>query len=338
MIVHVVGMGLAGSWMAWELLQRGIQPTITSRITPHTSSMIAAGLINPVTGIPPKENWNGVEILKHAHSAYLHIERALNLKVWHNHIIRRVFAHEKDASDWNSAADKGLSTSWKSIAVGDRDGIHFPFGGVEYEGATIDTQTLLHAVAQHTSEIVATKGDLDQHTLQAPSLTIWCEGWEASQNELWKWLPFEPVKGEILDALIPAPILHAIHIGSCWIIPIAIDAETGMQRIRIGSTYDWDDLTHTPTEAAKSKLLARATQILERPIEVIGHQAAVRPAARSKRPYLGRHPKHSEHAILNGLGAKGSLWAPWAASKLAAHLFDGQELDPEVDICRWWVE
>jgi len=329
-------MGLAGSWMTWELLQRGIQPTIASNLTPHTSSLIAAGVINPVTGIPPKENWNGAEILHFTHNAYMQLEHKLDVTVWQDHIMRRVFGREKDIEDWNVASDRGLQTTWKPIEPGIVDGIRFPFGGVEYAGASVNTRLLLQSISNHAQSHRPETHPPNKQ--QAPSLTIWCEGWQASKNELWSWLPFEPVKGEILDALILPPILNAIHIGSCWIVPIAFDEASGKQRIRIGSTYDWDDLTPTPTENAKSKLIARATEILDRTIEVVDHRAAVRPAARSKRPYLGRHPKHSEHVILNGLGAKGTLWAPWAAGHLAAHLFDGEKLDPEVDIRRWWIE
>ena len=70
-------------------------------------------------------------------------------------------------------------------------------------------------------------------------------------------------------------------------------------------------------------------------VELIDHTAGVRPASRDRRPIIGTVKDHSRLAVLNGLGARGVLLAPWSAQHLIAHLFDGAALDPEVDAKRF---
>jgi len=46
----IVGQGLAGSLLAWELIQRGCSVLVVDK-GEENASQVAAGLINPVTGI-----------------------------------------------------------------------------------------------------------------------------------------------------------------------------------------------------------------------------------------------------------------------------------------------
>ena len=46
----IVGQGLAGSILAWKLVQAGCRIRVMDNDHHQSSSMVAAGLINPVTG------------------------------------------------------------------------------------------------------------------------------------------------------------------------------------------------------------------------------------------------------------------------------------------------
>jgi len=46
----IVGQGLAGSLLAWSLIQRGQSILIVDNDHHHAASIAAAGIINPVTG------------------------------------------------------------------------------------------------------------------------------------------------------------------------------------------------------------------------------------------------------------------------------------------------
>ncbi len=72
---------------------------------------------------------------------------------------------------------------------------------------------------------------------------------------------------------------------------------------------------------------------LPTPTRVVGQRAAVRPIHINQYPVVGVHPVHRQLAVINGLGSKGAVQAPWLAAHLIAHLMDAQELDPQVDLC-----
>ena len=330
MKVLVLGRGLAGSWVARELHSRGIEVSVYDPNTTSNASRVAAGLINPTTGSRPKSTWRSEILLPFAEEAYRSLESSTGKQLWYPRTIRRVFLTEKDHSLWHHAVERGVGVEWLPLTTPAIDGIALPFGGVEYAGATVDTNATIDAIGEQLERdrrMLPEEPDVSDY-----DRVIWCTGWTASQHELWSWLPFQPVKGEIIDAEIEGLQLQSVYIRGIWIIP------AGTGRVRIGSTHDWDDMTSQPTDHARKTLVEKTEVILGRVVTVTGQRAAVRPAARSKRPYIGVHPTHPQHAIVNGLGAKGSLWAPWAARQLADHLLDGKPLDEEVDIQRWWKD
>lgn len=332
MNILILGRGLAGSWLAHTFRQRGIHVRVYDPSPRANASRVAAGLINPTTGTRPKSTWRSEILLPGAHAAYAAFETEYGVSVWTPRRIRRIFLTEKDRDYWQAAVHKGIGVDWKGCDPGTVNHLALPYGGAEYDGATVDTNAVIDAVGARLEGEGAILNHEPHH--DDYDVVVWATGWQASQHALWQWLPFQPVKGEILDGVIHGPPIDAVLIRGVWIVPGRVD-EQG-QHVRIGATHDWDDLTDQPTPKAREELLDKAQLLLGRPVLVTGQRAAVRPAMQSKRPVLGRHPEFPRYAIVNGLGAKGSLWAPWAASVLADHLLDGAEIDDEVSILRWW--
>lgn len=54
----IVGQGIAGSVLAWTLLQRGAKVQLADPKLRSSSSRVAAGIINPVTGKRFVKSWN----------------------------------------------------------------------------------------------------------------------------------------------------------------------------------------------------------------------------------------------------------------------------------------
>ena len=50
MNILIIGQGIAGSCLAWELKRRGSEFTVADRPVAETASRVAAGLVNPLTG------------------------------------------------------------------------------------------------------------------------------------------------------------------------------------------------------------------------------------------------------------------------------------------------
>ena len=99
---------------------------------------------------------------------------------------------------------------------------------------------------------------------------------------------------------------------------------------KAGANYDWDRLDSEPTKEGKDEILAKLKTWIDLPIEVIGHEAGVRPIIRNSQPVIGIHEEHSEVGFFNGLGSKGSLMAPAVADHFADFLCGRCELDDEL--------
>ncbi len=322
--VHIVGMGLAGALSAWEFIKRGVHVTARDDSDGDTSSMVAAGMITPITGQRLKPTWRGEELMNHARRTYGEIEQSFGIKLQRNWTLRRVF---RDASmqEWfRKRFDSGEFDAYnvEEIPSGINDGVRYPFGGMTHGNVvTIDIPLLLRTMraAVEFSPVVSSS-----------SAIIDCTGYRALGDPLWSWLPIEPSKGEILDVRIPGLELNEILTNGTWILP------TGGDCYRVGATHDWDDHDPAPTVLAREELLSAVRRMIDREVIVDGHRAAIRPSTQFKRPLVGAHPSAPGRYTLNGLGTKGALQGPWAAAQLAACVLDGSIPDEEIHIQRWW--
>ena len=103
---------------------------------------------------------------------------------------------------------------------------------------------------------------------------------------------------------------------------------------RAGSTYAWDHFDDPPTEAGRDTILGMLAEFVEARFEVVDQKAGVRPIVKDYRPVLGTSAQSPRAGILNGLGSKGVLAAPWLAGRLLDHLESGADLG-EMDVRRW---
>ena len=158
---------------------------------------------------------------------------------------------------------------------------------------------------------------------------VFCEGFGMRGNPFFNYLPLQGTKGELLT--INAPELREDRIVKSGVFFIPL----GHDRYRVGATYAWNDYTQEPTSAAREQLLGQLRKFVRCDFEVEGQVAGIRPTVPDRRPLLGRHPERPQLFALNGLGSRGVLIAPYAASRLVAHMEGGQPLPPEMDIARY---
>ncbi len=70
----LVGQGLAGSVLAYKLRKKGYSVHIIDKFNPNSSSQVAAGLVNPVTGRRIVKSWMADLALPFAFSFYKEVE------------------------------------------------------------------------------------------------------------------------------------------------------------------------------------------------------------------------------------------------------------------------
>lgn len=346
MTFTIVGQGLAGTWVALELQRAGHHVRIVDPQNEQTSSRVAAGIVNPLTGQRVKPTWRGDTLIPQARAAFREFE------VWRDIELRHAFRNETTMHWFEKRIASGeLSTMRLTrIDTGEFEGIRYPYGGcIVHDAALVDVPTFLDkgraALLRNGAEVINGTAEMNNvdalpwQRAQLSDIIVWCIGVDALQHPLWSWLTLEPSKGEVLEVvMLPAradiettqmdymlPMDYILNSGT-WIAPL----ENG--HYLVGATHDWDDHEATPTDEARRTLIEDAQRMTDRTFDIVDHRVAIRPSTLRKRPLIGRHPLDSRHAILTGLGTKGCLLAPWAAKQLVDHLLHGAPLDAEVDI------
>ncbi len=86
----IVGQGIAGSLLAWELLERGLRVVIFDDGYKSSSSKVAAGLMNPITGMRLVKSWEVNKFLGLAKSYYINLDERLNFNFFKEREILRI--------------------------------------------------------------------------------------------------------------------------------------------------------------------------------------------------------------------------------------------------------
>lgn len=330
----VVGQGLAGTAVAWQLRRRGRRFLVLDRGDSHAASRVAAGLITPYTGRRVARTWNLDHCFNIAVGFYRSSQAETGAPFFHHAPALRLFADDAEREVARGKIDptrfdRGINPAWFAA----------PHGGFDLTpAARLDAPRFLDAYRTLFQEHHAYRVfDLDPAAdvkptaagVRLPQLgvtagcVIFCEGAAGVRNPWFPTVPYNPAKGEVLTVRVPGlGETRPVHRG-VWLAPQGGDV------FLVGSTYDRHDLTPTPTAAGRAAIEARLRAFLQLPFEVLDHRAAVRPVLTTTKPMLGVHPRH-RLAVLTGLGSKGALYAPTYGAMLVDHLTDGRPIDTEV--------
>ena len=342
----IVGQGLAGSLLAWELMQRGERVLVIDDEHASASSVAAAGLINPVTGQRMVKTVRVDELLPAAQRCYRQLERTLERTLLVEKTMWRLLRSENEHQVWKKRrqdpAYNGYLGEWLEAATLQPPFIAPQGGFAQHHTGYLDTHALLEGIREY---LVGTGRYRAQHLAYdalVPEGTgiafegttckraIFCEGYKAIHNPWFNWLPFTPAKGEILSLRFAQRLPDVMVNAGRWLMP------RGNGEYRFGATYEHGRLDEVPTAAARETLLKALSGILLDPglCELIGQQAGVRPATTDRQPFIGFHPKYPQFGIFNGFGSKGSLLIPWHAGRFADALSGVRDLPASCDISR----
>lgn len=338
----IVGSGLAGIAFSEIALQNNKTILVVNNQS-QNSSRIAGGLYNPVILKRFSEVWQAEEQLELLYSFYANLEKKLQIKLDYKLPLLRKFYSVEDQNNWFTASDKPnlskfLSTNlitkkWNSISS------PFNFGEVLYSGY-VDTNLLVDSYKQFLinqnayledtfdySGLVIEKEFISYQNIKAKHI-VFAEGFGMLLNPFFNKLPLDGTKGELLLIKALNLNLDVIMKSSIFVLPIGNDL------YKVGATYNWEDKTNIPTEAAKKELIDNLKELITCDFEVIEHYAGVRPTVKDRRPLVGTHPVHKNLHVLNGLGTRGVMLAPAMAKNLYNHIENQIPLDKNIDILR----
>lgn len=343
----IIGQGLAGSALAWHLLQRGERVCVLDDGHHSSSSRIAAGLINPLAGMrfnrrPQVDQW-----LDSAQRWYTHLATQFGLTFYHPLPMLRLFRSREqrrfyDRRRADPASHRLLDGLFEAAHC--PEAVFAPHGGFrQSHTGYVDLPLLLTTLAnwlrdEHAAlreccvdprQIRLSDDAVSVEAVRARRL-VFCDGVRMRGNPWFDWLPMTPDKGEILDlrdaGWRPGHIINGAH----WLIPLHDGG------LRFGATHEHTRLDQAPSADARAELLAgyRNLRGAHDAPTITAHRAGIRPATQDRNPLLGRHPEHGRLWVFNGFGARGALAIPWYAERMAAHLLHGDPLPDEADIGR----
>jgi len=338
----IIGQGLAGSLLAWELIQRQ-QKVIVIDNNQVNASSVAAGLINPVTGMRFVKSTDVDQLLPTAIDFYQRLAQYFKQTFYVEKPMLRLIRNIKELSACEKRfKDKAYNPYLENIIPLHPD-INSSLGLLKQnKTAYLLTVPLLAALKDYFISLdiyINTHFQYDSIKLSPvlqwkkfqPKGIIFCEGHFATKNPWFSSLPFQLVKGEIITATAKEKIQPSILNYGNWFIPLN-------ERIfRTGATFDRDNINIHVTLSAKKQLLDSLKQVYPRLQidQIINQQAGIRPTTLDKMPFVGQHPKHPELTIFNGFGSKGSLQIPWHCQRFADNLLIKKPLHSSSDIQRY---
>ncbi|MES2703907.1 MAG: FAD-binding oxidoreductase [Bacteroidota bacterium] len=339
----IVGQGIAGTVLAWQLRSAGKRVIVVDAVRPHTASRVSAGIINPYTGKRMVKVAGYESLVAEALGCYRQMERKLQvgfveeisiLQFHHTPEARQVFIEREHA------ADELLHSVPDTI---DLDKLFKPVFGIGEIGPCyqVAVPLLLNKARAHFEDSGILMKEqfgwglctINDSGVEYKGITaekvICCEGIAVGSNPYFSKLPFTDNIGEVIIADIPGLPREHIYKHQYFILPWS----EGL--FWIGATNHWKYDGIRPTALFRREVEAMLDQWLKRPYRVVEHIASSRPTTLDRQPFAGFHPQYPAVGIFNGMGTKGCLLAPWLARCYAETLCAGAPLPKETDINRF---
>ncbi|WP_369997633.1 NAD(P)/FAD-dependent oxidoreductase [Winogradskyella sp.] len=339
----IVGCGLA-SIAFCEQLRANNKSFNVFNDESQQSSIVASGLYNPVILKRFSEVWKAREQLEVALPLYKKIESDLNIKIDYKLQLLRRFASIEEQNLWFNASDKPQLEPYLStnLLKNTNSAIDAPFGfGEVLHAGRINTNVLIDSykdLLKENHQLQETKFSHHQLEVKSDFLKyknlkanhiVFAEGFGLKQNPYFNYLPLNGTKGEVMTIKAPELKIDYGLKSSVFVIPLGGDLYT------VGATYNWTDKSNLPTEEGKQELIAKLKVFLKCDFEVVNHVAGIRPTVKDRRPLVGKHPENHNLYILNGLGTRGVMIAPYAAKELYDFIENNKPLNAEINIDRF---
>lgn len=327
----IVGQGLAGTVLSHLLIEKGLSVKVIEQFKANSATRIAAGVFNPVTYRKLKMAEFADFLIPEMFDYYPKMEEKLGVNLFRPTSFLKILTDVEELNNWQVQSVDCNNKAFMSQDVfpdNFENTIKNPFGaGQVMQSGVVKLSMMLDLWKEYlqdnelfvdelfdygklkTNFELVTYGDI-----QAKNI-VFCEGIGITNNPWFNWLPMQQFKGEVLEISAPQLKLTRMVNRGVFVLPL----ENG--NFKVGATHDWRNVDEKTTEDGKKELTDKLDKILNVPYQVINHQAGLRPASRDRHPYIGVHPAHNNMYVMNGLGSKGVIMAPW----LAKAFIDGIE-------------
>jgi glycine oxidase len=346
----VIGQGLAGTAVAWSLYGRGNDFFIVDDGALSSSSRVAAGLVTPVTGQRAANCWEWYQASRLANAHYAKVERCTGRSFYRHQAAVRLYQNSEEGA--RLLARFGISSNplidEYSDCERERDSTFYrnDHGGFRMPNAyRLETARYLDASRdffEKADRFRSTSLNLDQdisfttNGILLPKLDllvkhiILAQGHASLHSRWFPSVPISLVQGDILTIEVPTLVEErTMHCG-VWLVPKDRSSIDERHLFLVGATYRREHFDGLPSSKGRQELEEKLRDWLKVPFAVVDHRAGIRPGSFDQKPLLGRSASDPRICILNGLGGKGALYAPWMAEMLVSFLLDHQQIPAEL--------
>ncbi len=339
----LVGQGISGSFLYHELVKAGYSVAVVDERRPNSASMVASGVINPVTGRRIVKTWLIDEIIPAIRASYSELSELFDINALQELSVIDFFTtpqmvlafQQRFAEDKQYLSLPAEQQQWK-------DQFNHDFGFGEITPAFVaNMQEIITNSRKRIAEsgrLIDTGFDINRLVLQTDELRyeeltasrlIFCDGISSATNPYFGMLPFGGNKGEAVIVEIEGLEPDHVFKKGFSLVPWK------QNLFWLGSNYLWEFENDLPTPGYYRFAENWLRQTLRMPFRIVEHLAAIRPATLERRPFIGFHPVYPQLGIFNGMGTKGCSLAPFFAKQFVQQIKTGSGLYKEADVDRF---
>lgn len=338
----IVGQGLAGTFLAFQLLKEKKQFVVVDQGHESSSSMIAAGIINPLVLKRLTITWRADEFLSYNASFFDELEQFLGKQYLFKTPIEKLVASNDEENFWEHRFHKADLEKYidRKLSLPSSD---MSLSGAFKIGKVKQTSWLnISKLLTDFREVLKSRGLLIEKSFDFNAINqdqtygdisfkriVFCEGANATKNPFFKDLPFSLNKGQLITISSEELVLRSILKKQVFVLPV------GGKRFKVGATYSWRWEDEKPEKEKTETLKKQLSEMLDVPYKIVENVAGVRPAVKDRRPLIGQHKQYKNYFIFNGLGSRGCFMAPLLAKELLDHIEHTKPLHKEVEISRF---
>ncbi len=320
----VVGQGIAGTLISYELLQAGRSVLVFDQPGITHASRVAGAIINPFNINTWEPVTNSRLFIPSALDTYRHLQQLTGQSVIEQKPMLLFSPGKNPLPAQKNDQLHNLGTEEQKEISGC---FHPTELLLKLDVWQIQTGSLLDAWrAWLKKQDILLKEPFDSSLLQEHNdailygdiqckAVIYCEGAAADKNPYFSGLPFTKNRGEVLLLRIPGLPTSFVYHHKLRLIPT-----DKVDIFWCGSNYTWRFNNLQPGDTWRNKTLDHLASWLKLSVTLTDHIAAERPTTGGQEPMVGAHPAHPRIYIFNGLGTKGYSLGPFLAKQLSRHL------------------
>ena len=343
----IVGQGLAGTFLAFELMQKGKSVMVIDKGLKYSSSRVAAGVINPIVLRRFTVTWRAKEFLNYNPFFYEKLDKYLGKQYHFSLPLKKLISSQDEIDFWKYRYDKEDVRDYIYKELTDVKENLFPTEkfkvGLAKQASWLNISDLLvdfRANLEAKNALLEEEFDFSSlRTNRYKNIefgrVVFCEGARGKYNPLFKSLPFSLNKGQLITVKNNQLPSDSLLKKKVFILP------TSESIFKVGATYSWK--WDTSYEEAAHKIEPEKTELLKTHLEeittsnyeVVAVQTGIRPSIKDRRPLIGQHPDKADVYMFNGMGTRGCFMAPLLIDEFINYCEQGADLHKEVDLRRF---